>query len=291
MYWCYWIEYFTSWRHLCRYLGCRTCRQPRIGLPGFAGAAFWCWCSVRARCRCFSCSNRSSIDRLSSAERSVCRRCTWLCDRLCFNLVWYLLFYSRVMCTGSNRTFAVSDCDTLQLESCAKIAHVFWWRHCADNGRKLYSKPRCVFSAHTSLFQDYPKSLNNFVKLIMLIHVHILRRLLRRRWEALPRNHLWDNIRIDVSSLGWKDSSRTLSKSCNVPRSQLPFCIFSSNTGNGRFIPTEGDLGLAKNFCRNPDGEVKPWCYTTSEEVRWDLCDVPYCSRGNHHEISFSDNR
>jgi len=28
------------------------------------------------------------------------------------------------------------------------------------------------------------------------------------------------------------------------------------------------------NFCRNPDGEPKPWCYTMDPEGRWDLCDV-----------------
>merc|ERR1719284_578896 len=28
------------------------------------------------------------------------------------------------------------------------------------------------------------------------------------------------------------------------------------------------------NFCRNPDGEPGPWCYTTDPEIRWELCDV-----------------
>jgi len=28
------------------------------------------------------------------------------------------------------------------------------------------------------------------------------------------------------------------------------------------------------NFCRNPDGEERPWCYTVDEAVRWDFCDV-----------------
>jgi len=32
------------------------------------------------------------------------------------------------------------------------------------------------------------------------------------------------------------------------------------------------------NFCRNPDGEPRPWCYTTELTPRWDLCDVPYCT-------------
>ncbi|XP_070532466.1 uncharacterized protein [Ptychodera flava] len=28
------------------------------------------------------------------------------------------------------------------------------------------------------------------------------------------------------------------------------------------------------NYCRNPDAEPKPWCYTTDPETRWDYCDV-----------------
>ena len=31
------------------------------------------------------------------------------------------------------------------------------------------------------------------------------------------------------------------------------------------------------NYCRNPDGEAGPWCYTTDPAVRWELCDVPAC--------------
>merc|ERR1712087_301492 len=28
------------------------------------------------------------------------------------------------------------------------------------------------------------------------------------------------------------------------------------------------------SFCRNPDGENSPWCYTVDESLRWDYCDV-----------------
>ncbi|KAM4695151.1 plasminogen [Discoglossus pictus] len=34
---------------------------------------------------------------------------------------------------------------------------------------------------------------------------------------------------------------------------------------------------LDKNFCRNPDGESMPWCYTTDSTVRWEYCDIPSC--------------
>jgi len=34
------------------------------------------------------------------------------------------------------------------------------------------------------------------------------------------------------------------------------------------------NAGLDANYCRNPDGEPTVWCYTTSENKRWEYCDV-----------------
>ena len=33
------------------------------------------------------------------------------------------------------------------------------------------------------------------------------------------------------------------------------------------------------NYCRNPDREAKPWCYTTDKDKRWEYCDIPLCSK------------
>ncbi|XP_060947279.1 plasminogen [Limanda limanda] len=38
--------------------------------------------------------------------------------------------------------------------------------------------------------------------------------------------------------------------------------------------------GLDGNYCRNPDNERMPWCYTTSAETRWEYCRVPSCGAG-----------
>ncbi|XP_058470240.1 plasminogen [Solea solea] len=35
--------------------------------------------------------------------------------------------------------------------------------------------------------------------------------------------------------------------------------------------------GLENNYCRNPDNERKPWCYTTDPDTRWEYCTVPSC--------------
>uniref|UniRef100_A0A672HQU1 Plasminogen n=1 Tax=Salarias fasciatus TaxID=181472 RepID=A0A672HQU1_SALFA len=35
---------------------------------------------------------------------------------------------------------------------------------------------------------------------------------------------------------------------------------------------------LEENYCRNPDGDPRPWCFTTSSSKRWDFCSIPRCS-------------
>jgi hypothetical protein len=59
-------------------------------------------------------------------------------------------------------------------------------------------------------------------------------------------------------------------------------------TANGRVCQrweaqephSHGFSDLPENYCRNPDGELWAWCYTTDDDVRWELCstaDVPPC--------------
>ncbi|XP_051524472.1 tissue-type plasminogen activator-like [Myxocyprinus asiaticus] len=41
------------------------------------------------------------------------------------------------------------------------------------------------------------------------------------------------------------------------------------------------ELGISShNFCRNPDGDLGPWCHTyKGSQLTWELCDVPKCPR------------
>lgn len=32
------------------------------------------------------------------------------------------------------------------------------------------------------------------------------------------------------------------------------------------------------NYCRNPDADKSPWCYTTDPSVRWEYCNLKRCS-------------
>ncbi|KAJ8303518.1 hypothetical protein KUTeg_019914 [Tegillarca granosa] len=34
---------------------------------------------------------------------------------------------------------------------------------------------------------------------------------------------------------------------------------------------------LIENYCRNPDGEPAPWCYTTDPSKRWEICNISDC--------------
>lgn len=46
------------------------------------------------------------------------------------------------------------------------------------------------------------------------------------------------------------------------------------------FLSIQDELycrGLEENYCRNPDNERSPWCYTTDPETRWEYCGVPVC--------------
>uniref|UniRef100_A0A8C0WIY1 Plasminogen n=1 Tax=Castor canadensis TaxID=51338 RepID=A0A8C0WIY1_CASCN len=35
---------------------------------------------------------------------------------------------------------------------------------------------------------------------------------------------------------------------------------------------------LTMNYCRNPDADKSPWCYTTDPSVRWEFCNLKKCS-------------
>jgi len=59
-------------------------------------------------------------------------------------------------------------------------------------------------------------------------------------------------------------------KTCQAWSSQSPHrhTLVAADFPSGRF---------PNNYCRNPDGEPGPWCYTTDSGARWQLCDVSRC--------------
>ncbi|CAG0903228.1 unnamed protein product [Darwinula stevensoni] len=38
------------------------------------------------------------------------------------------------------------------------------------------------------------------------------------------------------------------------------------------------DTWSHNNYCRNPSGRERPWCFVTDEDVEWEYCDIPMCT-------------
>jgi plasminogen len=47
------------------------------------------------------------------------------------------------------------------------------------------------------------------------------------------------------------------------------------------------EANLIGNACRNPTGDSQAWCYTTSPDVIWEYCDVPFCTTHEERRKSF----
>jgi len=53
----------------------------------------------------------------------------------------------------------------------------------------------------------------------------------------------------------------------------------SQKPHNHGYIPSVlTEKYLEENYCRNPDGEARPWCFTTSPSKRWEICSIPRCA-------------
>lgn len=37
------------------------------------------------------------------------------------------------------------------------------------------------------------------------------------------------------------------------------------------------DKGFDDNYCRNPDGKLRPWCYTLDPNTPWEFCAIKTC--------------
>lgn len=39
------------------------------------------------------------------------------------------------------------------------------------------------------------------------------------------------------------------------------------------------DKSLDDNYCRNPDGRQRPWCFTTDPNTPWEYCNIKVCGK------------
>ena len=72
-------------------------------------------------------------------------------------------------------------------------------------------------------------------------------------------------------------------KTCQKWTSQEPH----SHYYNPDYLPHRG-MG-DHNYCRNPDDEPKPWCFTTDPDTRYEYCDVPLCNSPDYTKCGDGD--
>uniref|UniRef100_A0A8B9Z4V3 Kringle domain-containing protein n=1 Tax=Buteo japonicus TaxID=224669 RepID=A0A8B9Z4V3_9AVES len=85
---------------------------------------------------------------------------------------------------------------------------------------------------------------------------------------------------------------------CNIPECEVECMQCNGEDYHGEVSRTESGLECQRwdtqephmhgftlkqpclqtmNYCRNPDGELRPWCFTTSPTKRWEYCNIPRC--------------
>ena len=102
------------------------------------------------------------------------------------------------------------------------------------------------------------------------------------RFTPVPQERTWDR---DQGPVIWGTPSPLLTDT-HLWKQYLPHPShaggnkvdfdFSHDRNNITNFP-DVTLDDAANYCRNPDGEPKLWCYTTDPGTRWQYCNVPLC--------------
>ncbi|XP_066288232.1 plasminogen-like [Branchiostoma lanceolatum] len=71
----------------------------------------------------------------------------------------------------------------------------------------------------------------------------------------------------------------------SVSKDGIPCQRWNSQTPHQHDIPSRfPGTELNENYCRNPDGWDRPWCYTTDPNIRWQICDIPGCFSGDCYD-------
>ena len=42
-----------------------------------------------------------------------------------------------------------------------------------------------------------------------------------------------------------------------------------------------------RNYCRNPSGKERPWCFVKDKDIQWEYCDIPMCKDKGIYCIAF----
>merc|ERR1712131_423501 len=91
-----------------------------------------------------------------------------------------------------------------------------------------------------------------------------------KRWEYCGVPHCKDCFEGKGAGYRGQKTTTKSGKTCQAWSSQSPH----KHDRTPKNYPG-GDL--RGNFCRNPDNEAEPWCYTTDSGTRWEFCGVAKC--------------
>uniref|UniRef100_K1QBX7 Plasminogen n=1 Tax=Magallana gigas TaxID=29159 RepID=K1QBX7_MAGGI len=89
-------------------------------------------------------------------------------------------------------------------------------------------------------------------------------------------NSRWEFCEISQCKCLLEPKGQSYQGTKNVTKSGLKCQAWSVKTPHSHSFTKS--LGNQENYCRNPDGEPKPWCYTTEKDTRWETCDIPECA-------------
>jgi hypothetical protein len=94
--------------------------------------------------------------------------------------------------------------------------------------------------------------------------------------EYVP-NQCWMSNDTSCIGHGWPSSPYFGTKNESINGHSCE--VWASNSPHVNVYPYTG------NECRDPDGGITPWCYTTNPDVRWDLCFQPKDSCGCKNSV------
>ncbi|CAG0901179.1 unnamed protein product [Darwinula stevensoni] len=66
----------------------------------------------------------------------------------------------------------------------------------------------------------------------------------------------------------------------------IPSDFFENVTYNAHFPNL--DAWPHQNYCRNPSGKERPWCFVADENVEWEFCDIPMCKDSDPPECKMT---
>lgn len=97
-----------------------------------------------------------------------------------------------------------------------------------------------------------------------------------QRWDA-QEPHMHGFTQKQWVTLSTESIPTEPGRPCLQSALVLHLAIADSRASHSFSMCSYPEKDLKMNYCRNPDGELRPWCFTTSPNKRWEYCNIPRC--------------